>query len=61
MIPGATAQSQKDAMGVQVLNIAVHPKPCIQGVQGAPPLGARRIGAPGGPPEAYDEFEGSKN
>ncbi len=24
----------------------------LQGVQGAPPLGARRVGAPGGPPEA---------
>ncbi len=43
-------------MGVHQRNIASHPLPCIQGVQGAPPLAAPRAGAPGGPPEASGEF-----
>ncbi len=38
------------------LNIETQLKPCIMGVQGAPPLAARRVGAPGGPPEASLEL-----
>ncbi len=43
-----------------ISNLSVSPKPgtspkAVQsGVQGEPPPGARRIGAPGGPPEAHD-------
>ncbi len=31
-------------------------KPCRLGVQGEPPPGARRVGAPGGPPEASSQL-----
>ncbi len=42
----------KEAMGVKAQSLAAHSKPCAAGVQGEPPPGARRTGAPGGPSES---------
>ncbi len=51
-LPKFTDRIPKNAVGEHFQSIAAHPKPCIQGVQGAPPLAARCVSAPGGPPEA---------
>ncbi len=40
--------------GSDCFNVDKQSKPCGLGVQGEPPPGARRVGAPGGPPEARD-------
>ncbi len=56
-----SSQRVQNTIGDSPLSKRRHQMPCNMGVQGEPSPGARRVGAPGGPPEAYIEPEVSFN